>query len=144
MTLARSSRRSACAATVPGKQIQAGCLPMLFSRSVSSPGFPRGGGEGRGAGGTTPSANPTQTNLVTFGAGSGQPLFRALAGPRKVAASKVRDAAEVPRRAPRRLSTSRGARDDGEAKKVLRVRPETAPHVPCDRHWVFSAAAQTL
>lgn len=66
MTPAHSSRRSACSATVPGKQIQADCLPLLSSRSASSPGFPRGAGGGRGAGGTALPANPTQTNLVTF------------------------------------------------------------------------------
>lgn len=57
---ARSRRLSACAANVPGKQIQAGCFPLLFSRGVSSPGFPRGAGGGRGAGGSAPPANPTQ------------------------------------------------------------------------------------
>lgn len=44
VTPARSRKRSACAATVPGKQIQAGCFPLHFSRPASSPGFPRGAG----------------------------------------------------------------------------------------------------
>jgi len=131
---------------VPSKQIQAGCFPSFFSRSASSPGFPRGAGRGRGAGGPAPPANPHKQTWRRSGptaAGQGSAFSRAFVGSREAVRSEVR-AAEVPRLALRCLSPGGVARDDDEAGKVRRARREAARHAPCDRHSVFSAVAQTL
>lgn len=143
-TPTRSRRRSACAATVPGKQIQAGRFPSLFSRSASSPGFPRCAGGGRGAGGSAPPANPTQTNPVTFGAeprGSGSACGRAVADPRHPAGRGV-----GPRRRlrARRSTASVPAEERWMTGKVRRARREAARHAPCDWHSMSSAVAQTF
>lgn len=144
MTPARSRRRSACAATVPGKQIQAGRFPLLFSRSASSPGFPRSAGGGRGAGGSAPPANPTQTNLVTLKptlAGRGSAFGRAVADPRD---TKGREVGPRWRLRARRSTASVPAEERWMTGKVRRARREAARHAPCDWHSMFSAAAQTF
>lgn len=103
-------RLSACAANVPDTQIQAGGFPQLGSRLVSSPGSSRGANGGRGAGGSVPPAQPTQTNQPGDVRSRLPPRVQGgafgRAGKRSQAPGRPRGARQGPRRS---LSPGRGA-----------------------------------